>query len=222
MSIERTFTDREVALILRRAMERQEDGAERRDGLALRDVREIAREIGVDPELVTEVAGQLPVVDSGEGQRWLGEPLRYELRLAHDVASTPEQLQDLMMQIRSVTQQQGQLHEVLGALEWKTVGDLDQLAVTARTRGERTTVQIVADRGGAAAVSAIGFTAIGLFAAAITGSIVEPGLLGGVALMTGGTASGVLLGWVTWRRGSRLFREKLARLSNAIRQSLDG
>lgn len=222
MAIERTYTDQEVALILRRAMERQEDGAKRRDGLALRDLREIAREIGVDPELVSEVASQLPIAGSGSEKRWLGEPLHYELRLAHDTASTPEQLQDLMTQVRSIMQQQGRLQEVLGALEWKAGADLDQVAVTARVRGDRTTVQIVADRSGAAAVSSLGFTALGLFSAAITGPIVEPGVLGGVALMTGGAAVGALLGWATWRRGSRLFREKLARLAEGIRRSLDG
>ncbi len=224
MAIERTFTDQEVALILRRAMERQDDGAERLEGLALRDVREIAREIGVDPELVSEVANQLPIAGSGSGReaRWLGEPLHYELRLVHDSASTPEQLQDLMMHVRSIMQQQGQVQEVLGALEWKVGGDLDQVAVTARVRGDRTSVQIVADRGGAAAVSSLGFTALGLISATVTGSMVEPGVLGGVALMTGGAAAGALLGWATWRRGSRLFREKLARLSDGIRRSLDG
>lgn len=221
MATERTYTDQEVALILRRAMERQDDGPERTGGLALRDVREIAREIGIDPELVTEVAGQLPLAGSGVEGRWLGEPMRYELRLSHDAPSTPEQLQDLMMQIRSLMQQQGQVHEVLGALEWKTGADLDQVAITARSHADRTTVQIVADRGGAAAVSAIGFTAIGLFSAAVTGSIIEPGLIGGVALMTGGVAAGGLLGWAVWRRGSRLFREKLARLADGIRQSLE-
>jgi len=221
MAIERTYTDQEVALILRRAMERQEDGAERGDGLALRDVREIAREIGIDPDLVSEVAGQLPLASGGAEGRWLGEPMRYELRLSHDAPSTPEQLQDLMMQVRSITQQQGQVQEVLGALEWKAGADLDQVAVTARVRGGRTTVQIVADRSGAAAVSAIGFTAIGLFAAAVTGSVIEPGLIGGVALMTGGAAVGGLLGWATWKRGSRLFRAKLARLAEGIQQSLE-
>lgn len=221
MAIERTYTDQEVALILRRAMERQEDGAERGDGLALREVREIAREIGIDPDLVSEVAGQLPLTGGGAEGRWLGEPMRYELRLSHDAPSTPEQLQDLMMQVRSITQQQGQVQEVLGALEWKAGADLDQVAVTARVRGNRTTVQIVADRSGAAAVSAIGFTALGLFAAAVTGSLVEPGLIGGVALMTGGPAVGLLLGWATWKRGSRLFRAKLARLAEGIRQSLE-
>ena len=202
-------------------MERQEDEAERGDGLALRDVREIAREIGIDPELVSEVAGQLPLTSGGAEGRWLGEPMRYELRLSHDAPSTPEQLQDLMMQVRSITQQQGQVQEVLGALEWKAGADLDQVAVTARVRGKRTTVQIVADRSGAAAVSAIGFTALGLFSAAVTGSVIEPGLIGGVALMTGGSAVGALLGWATWKRGSRLFRAKLARLSEGIRQSLE-
>lgn len=222
MAIERTYTDQEVALILRRAMERQEDGTERSGGLALRDVQEIAREIGIDPELVNEVAGQLPLAGSGNEGRWLGEPMRYELRLSHDAPSTPEQLQDLMMQIRSIMQQQGQVHEVLGALEWKSGADVDQVAVTARVRGDRTTVQIVADRGGAAALSAIGFTAIGLFSAAVTGSILDPGLIGGIALMSSGAAAGGLLGWATWRRGSRLFRAKLARLAEGIRQSLEG
>ena len=221
MAIERTYTDQEVALILRRAMERQEDGTERSGALALRDVREIAREIGIDPELVNEVAGQLPLAGSGTESRWLGEPMRYELRLSHDAPSTPEQLQDLMMHVRSIMQQQGQVQEVLGALEWKAGADLDQVAVTARVRGERTTVQIVADRSGAAAISAIGFTAIGLFSAAVTGSIIEPGVIGGVALMSGGAAAGALLGWAIWRRGSRLFRAKLARLAEGIRQSLE-
>ena len=48
MPIERTFTDQEVALILRRAMERQEEGTGRREGLVLRDRCDIAREIGID------------------------------------------------------------------------------------------------------------------------------------------------------------------------------
>ncbi|HEX4932346.1 MAG TPA: hypothetical protein VFV33_04150 [Gemmatimonadaceae bacterium] len=222
MAIERTYTDQEVALILRRAMERQEDGAERREGLALRDVREIAREIGVDPALVTEVAEQLPLTGGASETRWLGEPRHYEIRLMHDAALTPGQLQDLMMQVRSLAQQQGQLREVLGALEWTAVGSVDQLAVTARTSGDRTTVQIVADRSGAATLSAIGFIAAGLFGAAVTGSVIEPGVLGGVALMMGGAASGGFLGWATWRRGSRRFREKLARLADGIRQALDG
>lgn len=221
MAIERRYTDQEVALILRRAMERQDNGTERGDGLALHDVREIAREIGVDPELVNEVAGQLPLAGGGAEGRWLGEPMRYELRLSHDAPSTPEQLQDLMMQVRSIMQQQGQVQEVLGALEWKAGADLDQVAVTARVRGDRTTVQIVADRGGAAAISALGFTAIGLFSAAVTGSILEPGLVGGVALMTGGATIGALLGWATWRRGSRLFRAKIERLAQGIRESLE-
>lgn len=140
MAIERRYTDQEVALIQRRAMERQDDGTERGDGLALRDVREIAREIGVDPALVNEVAGQLPLAGGGAEGRWLGERMRYELRLSHDAPSTPEQLQDLMMQVRSIMQQQGQVQEVLGALEWKAGADLDQVAVTARVRGDRTTV----------------------------------------------------------------------------------
>lgn len=34
---------------------------------------------------------------------------------------TPEQLEELVMQIRSITEQQGQVQEVLGALEWRAV-----------------------------------------------------------------------------------------------------
>lgn len=222
MTTERSYTDREVALILRRAMELQHDGVARLEGLSLTAVRDIAREIGLDPDLVTQAAQQLPATEVGTLARFFGGGTQHEMHLVHEVPLSPERLQDLAMAIRSAMQHQGQTGDVLGSLEWKTVGQVSQVAVTASTHGGRTSVHVIADRGGAAFLTGFGSIGFGVVAAAITGAIVEPGVAGGVALMGGGVVGGVLLARAIWRRNTRKFREKLARLTEGVRRVFDG
>lgn len=222
MTAERTYTDREVALILRRATEMQHDGSARTEGLSLSALRDIAREIGLDPDLVSEAARQLPAAEAGALARFFGGGTQYEIHLAHDAPLAPEQLQDLAMTIRSAMRHQGQTQEVMGSLEWKTTGEVSQVAVTASTHGGRTSVHVIADRGGAAFLTGVGSIGLGVFAAAVTGAIIEPGVAGGVALMGGGVAGGVALARAIWRRNTRKFREKLARLTEGIRRTFEG
>jgi hypothetical protein len=223
MTAERSYTDQEVALILRRAMEMQSDGTARAEGVSLATLRDIAREIGLDPELVSEAARQLPGSEVSAVGRFFGGGTRHDIHLVHDAPLNPEQLQDLAMTIRSAMQHQGQTQEVMGSLEWKTTaGEVSQVAVTASTHGGCTSVHIITDRGGAALLTGVGSIALGLFAGAITGAIVEPGVVGGVALMGGGLAGGVVLARAIWRRNTQKFREKLARLTEGIRRTFDG
>jgi hypothetical protein len=221
MTTERTYSDRDVALILRRAMEMQQDPTARSEGLTLRQLRDIAREIGVDPDLVSEAASQLPPAGRGLVARVFGGRLRYDVRLVHDAELSPDRLQDLAMAIRSAMQHQGRTQEVLGALEWTTVGDVSQVAVTARAHAGRTTVHVIADRAGSALVTAVGSVVLGAFAAAITGAIVEPGVAGGVAIMGAGLVGGAALARAIWRRTTRGFQRKLARLAEGIQNTFD-
>jgi hypothetical protein len=222
MTAERTYSDNEVALILRRAMAMQPDAAGRGErGLSLAELREIAREIGIDPDLVSEAASQLPTAGDGLFGRFFGVGMRQDLRLVHPAELSRDQLQNLTMVIRSTMQQQGRAHEVLDALEWTTVGDVSQVAVTIRAGGGRTTVQVMVDRTGAALLTMLGPVFLGAFAGAITGSIVEPGVAGGIAIMSGGLAGGVLMARAIWQRNTRAFQRKLARLTEGIRQVFD-
>ena len=219
--MERVYTEEEVAVILREAT-RQRDGAGAgSDGLSLTQLREIAVEIGVDPDVVTQVASRLPAAPLGALARFFGGASRQDVRLVFERAASPEELQDLAMAMSRALQHQGRTREVLGALEWTNYGEVSQIAVTVRARGERTTVQILVDRGGAALLTAVGSVGLGAFAAAITGSIVEPGLAGGLGIMGAGLASGAALARLIWMRSSRAFGERLARLTAAIRDGLD-
>ena len=220
MATERTYSDAEVALILRRAMVMQPDAVGRSEGgLTLAELRDIAREVGVDPELVTQAASQLPLAGQGVFGRLFGGSVRQETRLVHPAALSRAQLQELVMTIRTVMQHQGRTREVLGAMEWTTVGEVSQVAVTVRTDGGQTVVHVMADRSGAAFVTPLVSIALGAFMAAITGSIIEPGVAGGVAIMGTGLAGGVAMALALWRRSTREFQRKLARLTETIRQT---
>ena len=222
MTAERTYSDSDVAIILRRAMEMQQDSAARREGLTLRELRDIAREIGVDPDLVTDAASQLPAAGGGPVARLIGGHVRHDVRLVHDAALSPDQMQDLVMAIRTAMQHQGRTREVMGTLEWTTFGDVSQVAVTVRAHGGRTTVHVLADRSGSAVLTAVGPIALGAFVAAITGAILEPGVAGGVAIMGAGLAGGAALARAIWQRTTRGFQRKLTRLTEAIQHTFGG
>jgi hypothetical protein len=222
MTIERTYGDQEVGLILRKATEMQSDGEVRAEGLSLSALRDIAREIGLDPDLVSEAARQLPSTSAGALTRFFGGGTLHDIHLVHDAPLSPEQLQELTMAIRSAMQHQGQTQEVMGSLEWKTTAaEVSPVAVTANTHGGHTTVHIIADRGGAAVLTGLGSIGLGVFAGVIAGLIIEPGVAGEVALMGGGFAGGVTLARSIWRRNTRVFLEKLARLTEAIRRTFE-
>jgi hypothetical protein len=222
MTTERKYSDSEVALILRRAIEMQQDPAVRGEGLRLRELRDIAREIGVDPELVTVAANQLPSAGQGALARFLGGTFTHDIRLVRQPALSPDQLQGMIMAIRSAMEHQGKTGEVMGSLEWTTVGEVSQVAVTATSHEGGTTIHVIADRTGSAILTTVGSVGLGVFAAAITGAILEPGVTGGMAVMGAGLAGGAMLSRSIWQRTSRGFRRKLARLDEAIQRAMEG
>lgn len=216
---ERRYTDQEVALILRRAVNQQRAGAVRADGLSLAQLRDIAREIGVDPDLVDEAAGELPAVQPGPVARFFGGPTVHDIRLDFETTPSSEKLQELVMAIRTALRHQGRTQEIMGSLEWQSVGEPSQVAVTVTPHAGRTDVHILVDRGAAATLVGFGSLGLGAVLAAISGAVLEPGIAGGVGLMGGGLAGGVLLARVIWMRNTRRFRDKLARLTESIRRA---
>jgi hypothetical protein len=216
MTIERKYSDQEVGLILRKATDLQSEGEARAEGLSLSALQDIAREIGLDPDLVSEAARQLPTTNVGALARFFGGGTGLDIHLVHDAPLSPEQLQELAMAIRSAMQHQGHTQDVMGSLEWKMVGSASEMGVTASTHGGQTAVHIIADRVGAALLTGLGSVGLGVVAAVLVGAIIEPGVAGQVGLMGGGVAGGVALGRAVWRRNTRVFGEKLARLTDAI------
>jgi hypothetical protein len=83
---DRMLSDREVAMILRRATALQEEtgGSQTIDGLSLETVREIAAEIGVDRRFVDEAAASVLNVHDSRAASLMGGVLREYVTTSYD------------------------------------------------------------------------------------------------------------------------------------------
>ena len=230
-SKERRYSEEEFALSLRKASELQtptSDGAREpgAKGLSLEEIRSIAAEAGIDPEAVTRAASLLGALDWDEREGIsgiiFGGPSKYHLEF-----EVPGRLRDgdlgrILGEIRRAWEHQGEVSEILGGVEWKTVGELSAVTVNISPRGESTAIQIVGDRGGAGAVTFI-FPMMG--AAILVGALgatFEPTSFAGIAsLITGTLGAGFLTARTLWGTGTRKFKERLTRLMDSVSTAVE-
>jgi hypothetical protein len=123
---DRRFTDREVALVLRRAVELEKDssadGSASGRGLSIADLKEIAAEAGISPDVIGRAIAEL------ESRKGL-EPLSIAgpSAVSREVRAVPRELsaKDLGELIRIVDQEvadQGTVQEALGTVRWTSQG----------------------------------------------------------------------------------------------------
>lgn len=122
---ERRFTDRDVALILRRATELAEQQASSdvtARGLSLHELQEIAAEVGIEPEAITRAVAEL------EGRRGLKKGSLLGPALANrQIRTVPAELkrEALGKLVRTVDRKvpaQGTIAEALGHVRWSAPG----------------------------------------------------------------------------------------------------
>lgn len=216
---ERKYTENEFALILRKAFELQErqGGADAAHGLSLREIQSIAAEIGLDPDVVQRAASLLPKAGAGRLARVFGGPSLYQMEYSADGEISKEDFGKIVDAIRQATGHQGQVTEVLGSLEWKTVGEVSQIHVTVSPREGQTIVRVLADRGGAGALTFVFPGLAGLISIGIAGAIIEPstvpGVLSIVALALGGA---FLTSRTIWKATTSRFRARLHELMRSL------
>lgn len=139
----RRFTDREVALILKRATE--VDDAEATDaggGLSLEDLTDIAREVGISPTAIERAVAGL---DRG---RRIGPSLAGAPRVRKAVHAVPGELdQDgiarLMAVVDERTDSTGAITEALGAVRWTGRDRFKSTRVSITPRDGETTIEVV-------------------------------------------------------------------------------
>ena len=147
---ERRYTDRDVALILRRAAEIDKkstpDAPVR--GLSVGELQEIAGEVGIDPEAVTRAAAEF------EGRRGL-EPaallgpgnVRREVRgLGKELSR--ESLGELVRTVDQQVSAQGSVSEALGSIRWNAPGRFLSHQVSLEPAGGETIVRVEERYGG--------------------------------------------------------------------------
>ena len=214
-SSDRRFSDEEVALILRRAAE-LEGGQTQSGGLTLAEIRRVAQEAGIHPDLVERAAAMLQHQRRGAADRVFGGASLYLVEQDAPGELPRAAFGDVADAIRRVMGDDGQTKEVLDALEWKSVGTPTVMTVTVRPHDGRTSVRVSANRGVSGMLTYVMSGTGGLLAGAITGAILEPGVAGGLAIMGSAIGAGFLTARTIWSRATARFNDRFARLLDAL------
>lgn len=141
----RRYTDREVALVLKRASEMEEKrevtpggGA----GLTLAQLEEIARDVGLDPELVARAARELDTRGRARAAGLLGPPATQKSVLAVPGRLDEEGLRALIQVVDGQVSADGLVTEALGTVRWTATDRFHSTQVTVSPVGEETRVQV--------------------------------------------------------------------------------
>ena len=145
---DRSYDDKQVALILRRAAELQSGGGDapaKTSGFSLRELEEIALEAGIDPENIRlaaqEIESGAPL--DGEWAEVFGAPLT--LRAARDVPGevTESIFDEILVDIQNAGLGHGHPSVVGNTLTWRTGGgqNASSLQITVAARDGRTEIR---------------------------------------------------------------------------------
>jgi hypothetical protein len=119
----RRYSDREVGIILQRALEptaygEHPEGAD--EGLSLVQIKEIAVEVGIDPARVEMAATSLLEPEAAPANLYAGIPTTLQLQTTLPARELdPERLPEILTLIRSVQHRQGVTGSEFGSLEWR-------------------------------------------------------------------------------------------------------
>lgn len=139
----RRFTDREVALVLKRATDLDEaESPEAAGGLSLHDLREIAREVGISPAAIDRAVASLE-----RGPR-IGTSLAGAPRVRKAVRAFPSELdQDgiarLMRVVDDRADSTGSITEALGSVRWTGQDRFKSTRVSVTPKDGETTIEVV-------------------------------------------------------------------------------
>jgi len=220
----RRYTEKEFALILRRASELQARPTELpsgEQGLTLPEIAAIAREVGIDPALVERAALELGRPSARGLARLMGGEARSRIEESVPGTLTEDDYQRVVDAVRRTTGLQGQAREELGSLEWRGGSDVSRLFVTVTPGADSTTVVLSADRSDAKGVTWVLLGVASLLAAGITGAVVEPSTFaGGAGIIAGMLGLGAVTARTIWSSSTRRFRTRMEEVLAAVRREI--
>ncbi|UCC82111.1 MAG: hypothetical protein JSW46_14085 [Gemmatimonadota bacterium] len=221
---DRRYSDSEFALILRKAFELEEHrtGGGSGEGLTLQEIQAVAAEMGLDPASVERAAVLHPVAGEGALVRLFGGPSLYQMQYTAAGEISRDSLTRVVDAIRRVTGHQGKVTEVLGSLEWETVGELSLIHVTVSPLEGQTVVRVLANRGPAGGLTYFLPGVVGLLGIGIIGAITEPTTAVGITSLVAGCLGGAFLTARTiFKTTTKRFRSKLRDLMDATSRAID-
>lgn len=120
----RLYDESEIGAILKRTAELSKDvEIQKADGLSLNELKQLASEAGLDPELVVRAATELSYGDSKTGKRDIfGGPLSHSMELDLDVEIDQDTWEQMLPAIRSYFKDPGIVQTRKGVFEWTCAG----------------------------------------------------------------------------------------------------
>lgn len=210
---DRRFTDREVALVLRKASELEESsGAGGGAGLSMAELEQIAVEVGISPDLVRKA-----VADLDAGGRWSllsGGPMVHQVIRAVEGELEADAVARLMEHVEGSADRVGVVTEAVGRTQWTAQDRFRTTQVSITPADGETRVRVI-ERATQRLWRVVHAAPTMTGAALVLGTIgqFDPSS-GAVAAFTAlGAALGSVVGRVVWGRLASASRARVDRLA---------
>ena len=143
MDESRRFTDQEIALVLKRAAEVEEaqpSSAPR--GLSLRELREIAAEVGISDDALARAVRSLDHQRAGGSTLWKAPAVRRAVR-AVEGRLDERGVSRLVREIDERTDNTGSVTEALGSVRWTSTDRIRSMQVSITPQDRETVIQVM-------------------------------------------------------------------------------
>jgi len=222
----RRFTDQEVALVLQRAAEIEERRATTAParGLTVGELRDIARDVGLSPDVIDEAIRTMQVGGRAPTRSLLGAPLSHKLVRGVPGVLGEESMQSLIRLLEEQVEVTGTVTQALGTVRWTSVGrghKFDRTTqVSFSANAAETQIQVVQRY--PSSIRAILHLVPGLWGGAIGGAVVASANVGGLAALgvaVVSVAGGAAIGRAIWALLSRRNAAQVQRIAHDLAEA---
>jgi hypothetical protein len=215
----RDYDERQVALILRKAAELQDgSSAEGRGRMSLEEIRQIAREVGIDPRHVAEAAASL---ERRPSSGLMGAPMSFQSSLSLDRELSDTEVGELLDLVRGSVGLQGTTTQGLDTVEWTGREAHGAYYVTVTRRSGATRMRVGTHRQDVAVMVITGVGLAGFAATLGIGGFIDPrGAIEVAALLGGGMAGTYGAIRTIWTRVARRWDARIQGLASTVRGAI--
>jgi hypothetical protein len=214
-----SYSERELALILKRASELQGKEVESRMRYSLSDIQDIALGAGIDADSVAVAAAELRT-PTQTGPWLIAGPTRFRAERTVPVVLAPTAFAEVVEAIRKETGLQGKAEQVFDTLEWRGRETSGEVFVTVAPRDQHTRVTVTAARADEAVLAGMVGTGAAAVAAAASVALLHAAGLPGAAIgaLTVVASAGTMVGVtrLMWRRKMEKWRRRAPEIAQSI------
>jgi len=213
----RRYTDREIAVVLRRASEIEEAGGPGGGGALSRvDLEEIAREVGISQQAITRALAELEHRRE-PGSLALGAPRVRRAVRAVEGELNEDAMARLIRLVDERAEGNGVISEALGSVRWTSSERFGSTQVSITPEGGETTIQVVEKSAGRLKGALHGVpTGWGLIGAAgVVGTLGIAGA-GAALIFVAGAGVGLGAGRLAWNLISSRSARRVERLAGEL------